>query len=158
MKISSRVDYALSCVINLACRYPDKKPVTAREIAKEECIETDYAEQLLVSMKRAGILQSIRGKIGGYILAHPPQKITAQRVMESIENEILESICDRKKGRRNKCAHYNDCLVKELWTGLRGNMESYLNKFSLDKLVNLRKKERSYNVYKKMDAQSGSAL
>ena len=91
-------------------------------------------------MKRAGILKSARGRIGGYSLAASPHKITARDVVLAIEGEILGLVCFRQKGRRNRCIHLSDCQIRDFWNGLRDNMEGFLKDHSLERLLQLRKK------------------
>ena len=142
MKISSRLDYAISCAVHIADTYYKKRPASVSHIAEKECIEPDYAEQLLIKMKRAGILKSIRGPAGGYVLKSSPSKITAAEVVKAVENNILEPVCFRKKGRRKKCVHLTDCKIRILWLGLADVMEDHLESYSLKKLLSLRKKEK----------------
>lgn len=144
MKISSRLDYAVSCVLRVADKFWENKPVTVSEVAKLENIEPDYVEQLLIILKRAGVIKSIRGSKGGYVLAKDPRKITARDVVSAFEKEILELACHRKKGRRNKCVHLNDCRLRSVWIGLRDEMEGYLKSVSLAELLKLRRQERSF--------------
>ena len=144
MKLSSRVDYALSCILRVADKHGEKRPVSVSDIAKKEHLNSDYVEQLLIKMKRAGILKSIRGKEGGYILAKSPAKITSEDVVIAIENDVLELVCSRKKGRRNKCLHLDKCRIRCFWMELRESMKIFLKNRSLDKLLLLRKKERSW--------------
>ena len=144
MKISSRVDYALSCILRIADKDGDKMPVTVGAISEKEGIEPDYVERLCVTMKRAGILKSIRGKAGGYILAEPPADITAKDVLLSIEKSVLMPICFRKNGRRKKCAHIEDCKIRFLWEKLRKNIELSLDNYTLENLVRLRRKEKNW--------------
>ena len=145
MKVSSRADYALSCVLRIADKYGDNRPVTVGEVAKKEKLESDYVEHLFIAMRRSGILNSIRGKTGGYVLASPPGKISAKEVIEAIDGSILKLVCFRKKGRRNKCIHYQDCGVRDFWKGLGGKMESFLSGQTLDRLLRMRKKKKSGN-------------
>ena len=144
MKVSSRVDYALSCILRVADRYGDRRPVAVKEVAEKENLEPDYAEQLLIIMKRAGLLKSVRGKSGGYLLAKPPDKIVAKAVVLAINKDVLKLVCFRKKGRQGKCAHYNDCKVRVLWEGLRDSMASFLDTYNLEELLNLRRKEKKW--------------
>ncbi|MBL7071942.1 MAG: Rrf2 family transcriptional regulator [Candidatus Omnitrophica bacterium] len=146
MKISSRVDYALSCVLRVADR-PDKgNPVTVGDIAKKEKIESDYVERLCVTMKRNGILKSIRGKSGGYILARPAERISAKDVIVAIERNVLEPVCFRKKGRRKKCVHLVGCKIRFLWDNLKKDMELTLSKYTVDQLLSLRKREKNWQI------------
>jgi Rrf2 family transcriptional regulator, iron-sulfur cluster assembly transcription factor len=142
MKVSSRVDYALSCAIRVAERYGSNEPVNVRQIAGKEKLAMDYVEQLLVTMKRAGILKSVRGKGGGYVLAVSPDKISAKDIVEAVDKNILEPVCFRKKGRQNKCCHSYDCKIRGFWVGLKDKMEDFMDDYTLEKLLILRKKER----------------
>jgi len=142
MKISSRVDYALSCVLRIADKFGSGKPVSVSYISDREEIETDYVEQLLIRMKRAGILKSIRGPLGGYLLSRSPSEITAKDVILAIEKDILEPVCSRRKARRKRCLYLNDCKLKLLWEGLGEAMSSYLGKSTLKKLLKLRRESK----------------
>jgi Rrf2 family transcriptional regulator, iron-sulfur cluster assembly transcription factor len=142
MKISSRVDYAISCLIVIAAETDSQKPISVKHIAEKEDIEVDYVEQLLIVMKRAGILQSRRGVKGGYLLAREAEEITAFDIVRSFEGEVLELVCFRAKGRRSACIHLADCEVRSFWNGLRGCIQTYLEKTTLEELVALRAKEK----------------
>lgn len=144
MKISSRLDYAISCIIRVADKYKSKKPISISHVSAKERLEYDYTEQLLVKMRRAGLLKSVRGPAGGYILSRPPDKITVKDVALAIEDEILELICFRKKGRKKRCVHFSDCRVRGLWLKLREEMESFLTRHTIKGLLLLRKKEKSW--------------
>jgi Rrf2 family protein len=144
MKVSSRVDYALSCILRVADGYNNRNPITVGEVAEKEKLDPDYVEQLFVSMRRAGLLKSIRGKRGGYKLTVSPARISAKDVMMSIEGDILKLICHRKKGRRNKCIHFDNCKLRKFWEGLGRNMGAFSAKYSLEELLGLRKKERNW--------------
>lgn len=139
MRVSSRADYALSCILRIAEKRDRTIPVTVREVARQENIETDYVEQLFVIMKKAGILKSIRGKNGGYLLAAPADKITAKDVVKAIDKDVLDIVCYRKKGRKNKCVHLTACEIKSFWEGLKENMELFLEKHTLEMLLKLRR-------------------
>ncbi|MFC1807157.1 RrF2 family transcriptional regulator [Candidatus Omnitrophota bacterium] len=144
MKISSRVDYALSCVLRIAEAFDSKLPLSVGTISQMEKLEPDYVEQLLIILKKAGLLSSVRGASGGYMLSTSPSKITAKDIVEAIEGKILECVCERKKGRRNKCHHHDDCKLKVFWQGLGDEMESYLRKHTLKGLLFLRKQEKNW--------------
>lgn len=141
MKISSRLDYAMSFILRVADKYEAKTPISAECVAQKEKVNSDYVEQLLGIMKRRGLLKSVRGPGGGYLLADSPDKISAKNVVESIENTILEPVCFRKKGRRRRCAHLDECKLVGFWLGLGEAMGLYLKEHSLKKLVTLRRKE-----------------
>lgn len=141
MKVSSRVDYALSCLIHLAENYNTLHPVSVKYIAEKEELEDDYVEQLLIILKRAGIVLSKRGVTGGYFLADAPDKVTTLEVIRAFDGEVLELVCFRKKGRRKTCIHLKNCEVRTFWTGLSDCISKYLSNQTLACLLELRKKE-----------------
>jgi Rrf2 family protein len=144
VKISSRLDYALSCAIVLADMYEKNKPTPVAFIARKECMEYDYVEQLLRALKKAKLVKSARGVKGGYTLSRLPSEISAKDIMLAIEKNSLQLICERKKARRKDCMHYDDCRVRSVWLGLRDNIEKYLKNYTLKGLLMLRKKEKMY--------------
>ena len=146
MKISSRLDYALSCVLRIADKYNGKRIVSIKEICEREKLEFDYVEKLLISMKRGGILESIRGRSGGYILSFPPDKISVKDVVIAIEKDVLGLVCFRK-GRKRRCIHLDDCRVRNFWFSLKEHMESFLEKHTLKELLELRKKEKNWGTW-----------
>ena len=73
MRITTWAEYGLICSLNLARRYGNG-PVTGREIATQERLPADYVEQILLRMRRAGIVTSVRGAHGGYVLARHPRR------------------------------------------------------------------------------------
>ena len=144
MKVSSRVDYAISCILRIADLYEDGRTVTINEIASKEKIEYDYVERLCVMMRKAGLLKSVRGASGGYRLAKDPSRISALEVVLAIDNEILELICFRKKGRRRRCIHLSRCKIRVLWQDLKDKMETHLKSYTIEKLIRLRRMEKGW--------------
>jgi len=144
MKISSRLDYALSCAIVLASMYKEKQPIPVAFIARREKLAYDYVEQLLRALKKNGIVKSVRGARGGYVLSSPPEKIMARDIVIAIEKRVLKLVCDRKKARRKDCIHFNDCKVRDFWIGLRDNMDKYFSSYTLKDLLKMREQEKGF--------------
>lgn len=143
MKISSRLDYALSCLLRVADSYPAGKLVSVREITEKERLEFDYVEKLLIRFKKAGILKSIRGRLGGYKLTAHPNKISVKDIVRAVEGETLELVCFRK-GRRRRCVHLDDCMVRCFWMKLRENIDEFLDGHTLEDLLKLRREEKNW--------------
>ena len=80
MKISTKGRYGLKAMFELACRYGET-PVSIRAIAEAQGISEHYLEQLFKKLRKAGVVQSIRGAQGGYALARPPEEITIGALM-----------------------------------------------------------------------------
>ncbi len=141
MRISSRIDYAVSALLIIAVNYSEGKAIPVKKVSEEISLAVDYVEQLLITLKRAGIVNSLRGVKGGYLLADSPENIKMLGVVEAFEKDVLELACNREKGRKDKCVYLDNCNVKEFWIGLRDVILSYLNGKTLADLVALRKME-----------------
>ena len=95
MKLSRKTEYALRALIELAM-HADQGNLRAQELARREKIPVKFLEQILLTLKNAGILQSRRGAGGGYMLNRPAARITLGEVVRSIEGPLalLECIGD----------------------------------------------------------------
>lgn len=85
MKDGSRGDYGLRALVFLAARAEQTKPVQIHAIAERQQIPEDYLRQLLVQLRAAGLVRSVRGPHGGYLLAKEPKEISMGEVVEVLE-------------------------------------------------------------------------
>jgi len=90
MKASVKSDYACRAVEALALHHPDSRPMRIEEIARKESIPANYLVQILIELKSKGLIQSRRGKAGGYVLAKPPREITIGDVLRAVQGDVLE--------------------------------------------------------------------
>jgi Rrf2 family protein len=107
------------------------KPVAIKEITKKEDLPQDYVEQILMRLRRKGIIKSIRGAQGGYLLAQKPSQISVKDVLEALEGDTFEIVCERKSGLENFCTHDYHCRIKALWVDLKKNIDKVLSKAKL---------------------------
>jgi Rrf2 family protein len=82
VRITTLAEYGVICALHLAQRVADG-PITGREIAEFERLPNDYVEQILLRLRRAGIVRSTRGAHGGYALARPASEISIRDVIEA---------------------------------------------------------------------------
>src|SRR5687768_14113549 len=86
---TSKVDYAIRALVDLAAQ-PPSRPAQSREIAHRQEIPESYLNQLLVVLRRAGLVRSVRGAAGGYVLGREPHQITAADVIRALHgNDVL---------------------------------------------------------------------
>ena len=90
MNLSSRCDYAVRAVVELGRRAGVEKPCTATTIADEQNIPEKYLVHILLQLKRAGIVRSIRGAQGGYLLERPPGAVNLLDVVTAVEGPVLD--------------------------------------------------------------------
>lgn len=135
MRITTQGSYGLVCVLTIA-RNAGRQPVSIQAISEKEQLSIDYLEQLLLKLRRAGIVKSLRGRMGGYLLAKPASRLTVKDVIEAVEGSVFDTICDHKKRKKDTCIRPRDCFAKPMWTGLKGIIEDYLGKVSIASLLN----------------------
>lgn len=90
MKASVKSDYACRAVEALALHHPDPQPMCIEEIARRRHIPSNYLVQILLELKRKGLIQSRRGKMGGYVLARLPRQITLGDVLRAVQGEVMD--------------------------------------------------------------------
>jgi Rrf2 family cysteine metabolism transcriptional repressor len=90
MKLTVKSDYACRAIEALALHHPSHRPMRIEEIARKEAIPANYLVQILIELKSKGLIQSRRGKAGGYVLAKSPREITVGDVVRAVEGEILQ--------------------------------------------------------------------
>ena len=142
MRITTQGVYGLVCVLNIA-REKNRQPVSMQTISKEEQLSIDYIEQLFLKLRRAGIVKSIRGRTGGYILAKSAYRITIKDIIEAVEGNVFETICFSSNHRLDKCMQVKDCLVRSVWLGLKERIEDYLGSITIRDLLNSDKRRRN---------------
>ena len=124
MKIGTRGRYALSALVDLAV-HGTAAPVALCEIAERQDISLFYLEQLFVKLRRASLVNSVRGRCGGYVLAKPASNIAIADVMRAVGEQVHPARCDCRGGR-------DDCLSHDLWEQLGDEMLRYLDSVSLE--------------------------
>ena len=90
MNISAKTEYACVAILELASRYREDVPVRIKDISERHGIPNRFLVQILLQLKGAGLVISIRGASGGYRLAHPPQNISLGQVMSIVDGHSTE--------------------------------------------------------------------
>jgi Rrf2 family transcriptional regulator, cysteine metabolism repressor len=88
VKISTKGDYGLRALVELAQQFETREPVQVKDIARRQRIPEEYLGQLMVGLRRAGLVHSVRGAAGGYLLARPPAEITVAQVLATLEGPL----------------------------------------------------------------------
>lgn len=124
MKISTKGRYGLTIMIELAKKYGEG-PLSLKSIAQANDLSEHYLEQLIAPLRNAGLVRSIRGAYGGYVLADTPAKITAGDVIRVLEGPInpVEGIDDEEPAKR------------ELWIRIRDAIKDVLDNTTLEDLA-----------------------
>ena len=91
MKLSVKSDYAARAVLGLARHYPDRAAMRMEDVAAEQGVPPKYLPQILLELKARGILRSVRGKEGGYLLARAPGEITLGDVLRAVDGPMFDA-------------------------------------------------------------------
>lgn len=91
MRLGSRADYGLRALVELAQQHKAGEPVQVKDIARRQDIPEDYLGQLMVALRRSGLIESTRGPSGGYSLTRLPSDITMAEALEALEGPFAES-------------------------------------------------------------------
>ena len=129
MKITARAEYASLAVLELALHYQSGH-VQAREIAEKRHIPLKFLEQILIQLRNAGLVKSVRGAAGGYLLARAPDKISLKEVVEAVEGEL--NIVDAK---------LEDRTLLAVWSEIQEAFLGRLDAITVQNLVNRKMRE-----------------
>jgi Rrf2 family protein len=136
-KLSTKGRYGLRAMIELAGS-PENEPVLMGKIAERQGFSRKYLHALLTSLKEAGLVQSIRGSRGGYLLARSADEIRISDVVEALEGPLAIVDC---LNRDDICSRTDDCLARGMWKELNTVMAGVLTNTTLADLTN-KKKEK----------------
>ena len=134
MRITTWAEYGLICALHLA-RRAGTGPVAGRDMAARERLPGDYVEQILLRMRRAGIVESTRGARGGYVLARPPEHISVRDVIQASELTTFDLHCVSHPVDADRCAAAENCSIRPVWVLLQQRIDEVLEGVKLSDLL-----------------------
>lgn len=131
MRLSTKGQYAVRAMVNLAC-HPGDAPVSLKDISVEEGISLSYLEQLFVKLRKGKIVRSVRGPGGGYVLAKPAADISVGEIIAVVEEPMNPVACldDDSAG----CDRATRCTTQRVWKCLAEKIAEFLNSVSIEDL------------------------
>ncbi|MEO0099938.1 MAG: Rrf2 family transcriptional regulator [candidate division WOR-3 bacterium] len=132
MKATTTLRYGLRLMVNMGKNY-QKGPIPLRRIAKGEQIPIKYAEKIISLLLRAGLVRSVRGKEGGYLLSYQLNKIKLLDIFKALDGEIYLVNCVVNP---QVCKRAKYCEARGLWQLLSENWKKILNRLTLKDLIN----------------------
>lgn len=139
MKITAQEEYGLRCLLRLA-KAEDGQSLTIPEIATAEGLSSPYVAKILAGMRQAGLIESVRGRAGGYRLATTPAEIGLGSVLAALGEPLFDepNYCSRHAGTESSggvCVHQGDCTLRVLWFTLEHWMRRALDRVTLADLL-----------------------
>ncbi|MDP8213085.1 MAG: Rrf2 family transcriptional regulator [Candidatus Zapsychrus exili] len=125
MRISARCDYACRALLELSLHWPSKEPLQIHSISDKQGIPIRYLVQILIQLKGEGLVASLRGKEGGYLLAVAPDKISLGQVIRSVGGSILP-MADSAKSK--------DSIFNSIWNDVDKAMSQVIDNITFEDL------------------------
>ena len=141
MKISTKGRYGLRILIDLAMHDPGK-PRMLKDIAQSQQISEKYISRLVIDLRRAKLVRSVRGVNGGFHLAKLPEEITLLEVLETMEGPISVLDCIKSP---EKCQRQAMCPARGIWTQLNDGIRELTAKITLDDILNAYRQQKIAN-------------
>ena len=134
MRITTLAEYGVICALHLA-RRSTAGPINGRELAEAERLPGDYVEQILLRLRRAGIVASTRGARGGYTLARPADQISIRDVIEASEMTTFDLHCVTHPVEEARCSSSHNCSIRPVWMLLQRKIDDVLEGVHLSDLL-----------------------
>lgn len=131
MKISTKGRYALRLMLDLALTEGDS-PVSLRDVARRQDISDKYLEQIITPLARAGLVRSVRGAGGGYLLTRAPEEYTVGEILRILEGSLAPVSCAEKK---ECCGRADRCVAQEVWEQIAEAVSGVVDHITLADLV-----------------------
>ncbi len=131
MRVTMKSDYGLRAMIDLAVHY-GQGPVSSGDIAERQFVPEHFLNQLLISLRRAGLLRSQRGPQGGHMLAKPPSGITMGEIIRALDGSTAPMECLPEPG---ICQLSPGCSIRDVWRQVEEYAQTLLNATTLEQLA-----------------------
>jgi Rrf2 family protein len=110
-------------------------PVSIKNISQREGISVNYLEQIFNQLRRAGLVRSIRGPGGGFLLARPSKEITVMDIIKALKVPVVPVFCVDEEDEISQCERVNSCVSRLLWQRLGDKIKEILKGTSLEDLL-----------------------
>jgi Rrf2 family iron-sulfur cluster assembly transcriptional regulator len=130
MRLTTKGRFAVTAMIDVAM-HNGEGPVTLAGVADRQKISLSYLEQLFGKLRRAGLVDSVRGPGGGYNLARASNGVSVADIITAVDEPIDATQC----GGKENCLDDRRCMTHELWANLNVHIFSFLSSVTLEQLV-----------------------
>lgn len=151
MKVSTRVEYGLIALTDIAINCEDGRTVSSADIAQRQNISQKYLEQIIMGLRQGGFVRGHKGSRGGYMLSRPASKIYLSEILNALDNSILADVHDEFDQEEGDKGDIRSSVNTCLWNKLNGYMRTFTGQLTLADLINEYKgssgEEKNYMYY-----------
>lgn len=130
MRLSTKGHYGLKAMFDLAQHF-GSDPIPLKSVAERQNLPEYYLEQLIAVLRKAGLVKSVRGAQGGYILAKNPEEIKVGDIIRALEGPIAPVECVNEFV-PTECDNADHCITRSVWARVRDSIVDVLDSISLD--------------------------
>ena len=141
MRLTTKGRFAVTAMIDLAM-HAQERAVKLNAISQRRQISLSYLEQLFAKLRRAGLVESVRGPGGGYVLARPPEQINIAEIIFAAEDRLDATLCSGKAN----CERGQACLTHHLWENLNRTINDYLSGITLARLLDEQQQNHEHTI------------
>lgn len=135
MKLSTKGRYGLRAFVDIAI-YSEKEPVSLAEVAKRQDISISYLEQLMTKLKKANLVEAVRGASGGYVLTRKPEDISVGDVLRALEGDLSPVECaTEEESCEHSCGATGHCTTRLVWKKINDSVNDTINNIFISELV-----------------------
>ena len=135
MKLSTKGKYGLRAFIDLAAS-GEGQPVSILSIAQRQEISISYLEKLMAMLKKAGLVESVRGVNGGYTVARPLDEVSVGDVLRALEGDLAPVECAGiESGQASQCSGSSQCVSKIVWKRINDSINDTVDSIYIGELV-----------------------
>lgn len=131
LRLSTKGQYGVRAMFEIAKGYPER-PVTIREISERQEVSAPYLEQILNKLRKAGLIKSVKGPGGGYVLSKEPEHISIGAILNELEGPVALTSC---LAPGEGCTRVDGCVTHLLWKALGAKIEAFLETITLKDLI-----------------------
>jgi Rrf2 family transcriptional regulator, cysteine metabolism repressor len=143
LRIPTKARYGLRAVVDLAMHDGGERPVLLRDIATRQDLSERYLEQIFSGLRHAGLVRSVRGAKGGFLLARPAAEVSLLEVVEACMGDLKMVECLEDS---SSCDKTTKCATYVIWKELTMVMEDYLKSRNLASLAEMQGELNSENL------------
>jgi Rrf2 family transcriptional regulator, cysteine metabolism repressor len=133
MKLSTKGRYGLKAMFDLAIHYGND-PIPLTQISERQNISVNYLEQLIAPLRKAGLVNSVRGAQGGYMLSKKPEEITVGEILVILEGSLAPSDCV-KGVIEDSCSNAEYCATRMIYEKIKKSIDDVVYSISLQDMV-----------------------
>jgi len=133
MRLTTKGRYGVRAVINLAAAV-NGQPVSISKIAAEEEISPEFLEQIFFKLKKSGLIRSIRGPKGGFLLDKDPARISIKDILDAVGEPVFPVPCTNKEAKQ-ACVRQEQCSATQTWQNFAHLIEDFLSGITLKELI-----------------------